>query len=278
MKQFSEVYGGEIVNINRAIASKAILLDDDEILHEFQCKKIIGLPSGVWSSGKSEWTGKCVVSLIKNKRHGRLRFHFSIAEASIKFDAKETFVSRVFGFALAAFSDSTTAATVKNNLDVSYKQVSAFTGGDCSIPIPLPTEDIHTFGSCYAYRKANKELSVIGKGHHSAFAGSAKVGKKSGKCYIFACAEQIRKNPSFCSCQPVVEKPSSANILTSSEIKYEVTDSFVLGAPQNTWSESSLHPAKVTTAERNPDAPLDWQPMCFGLLQYKGIIINFIQF
>jgi len=116
LKQFSEVYGGEVVNINRAVASKAILLDDDEVLHEFQCKKIIGLPAGVWSNGKSEWTGKCVVSLIKNKKYNRLRFHFSIAEASIKFDAQETFVSKVFGFALAALKDSTAAATVKNSL------------------------------------------------------------------------------------------------------------------------------------------------------------------
>ena len=224
MKQFAEVYGGEIVNINRAVASKAILLDDDEVLQEFQCKKIIGLPSGVWSSGKSEWTGKCIVSLIKNKKYGRLRFHFSIAEASVKFDAKETFASRVYGYAVAALSDSATSAIIKNNLDVSYKQVSAFSGGDCSIPIPVPTDDIHTFGSCYAYRKANKELSVIGKGHQSALGGTAKVGKKDGKCYVFACAEQIRKNPAFCSCKPEEEKPSSAKVESSSEIKYEVSD------------------------------------------------------
>lgn len=217
-----------------------------------------------------------------------MRFHFSVAEASVKFEAKETYYSKVFGEAFASLTGASDAkSSVDNDLSVSYQQVSAFSGGDCSIPIPAPMDGTHTFGSCYAYRKASKKLTVTGKGYQTAYAGSLKTGVQCGcdNCYILACAEQIRKNPDcnlffeivlrllclkpcFPCCKPE-DETSEAKVDITSAINYEVSDSWVLGGPQNTWSETSLHPTKATTAERHP-VPLVWQPMCCCLLQYKG--------
>lgn len=246
----------------------------------FDCKKVIGLPSGIWSNGKSEWSGKCVVSLIKNNKFNRLRFHFSVAEASVTFQGYESFFAKIYGFAKSTLENSVTTARAASKLDVNYKQVSNFTGGDCSIPIPEPTNEVHTFGSCFAYRKANKELSVVGKG--SKIDGALSLGSSClmdlltchCNCYFFACAEHVRKNPAYFTCFQLdcckdPTQPSTAKIDQSTEIKFEASDSWVLGGPQNTWKETTLHPTKAVTAVRNPDAPVEWQNFC-GCMQYKG--------
>ena len=292
--------------VEKATSRAAILLEGDEIVVSLRASSIEGLParylghsdSRAYVKLSSGEDGLVLLSLIRNKKNNRLRFHFTLAKARMQFSASENYFSRFFAsvsMCCGCLRDGGTSS--HSSASLTYSQSMELLTTD--LAVPLSEKPFH---NVVVDRLSSSSASVIAG---SASRSASKSGLKNSllvtifailkiiydaanaaydmfkrDLFFIPCVEQVRLSYPCCSrrclaaCCRGACGISEAAMTSQRTVSYDVAETWELGNKESTLQRKVMYsPAAEPEEEQRRDE--EWKPfpiwsLLCCLFEYRG--------
>lgn len=292
IQYFAEI-GPKLPNIDQAIESGVIMLDDDVVIFTCKCKDIEGLPSGegfsvnpmrMLSSAKnaasapgSSKPGAINLSLLHNTSKNTLRFHVTVANAHMHLTARERYLEKIMATAVSMFGKvQTEASAMIGNSTYKYSTNSHFYCKDYNIPIKS-----QSFRNCIVYRESNVNYSLTSSMSRAGILDCSYALAILGKCINCqpCCVDEVRANENCRTRRCCVNwlvylfNYSQTGIGTESKLTFDAKEDFVLGRdnePVRKKFQTPDFPVSIEYEEM-PWLTCPWYACCYAGAQYRNI-------